>query len=39
MNWLDHIVVQGAHRISADALATAAGHYRERLTGYLGTAA
>jgi glutathione-regulated potassium-efflux system ancillary protein KefF len=39
MNWLDHIVVQGAHRIDEDALAAAACDYRQRLAGYLGTAA
>jgi glutathione-regulated potassium-efflux system ancillary protein KefF len=39
MNWLDHIVVQGAHRLSENALAAAARDYRERLAGYLGTAA
>lgn len=38
MNWLDHIVVQGANRIPEDALAAAARAYRTRLAGYLGTA-
>jgi glutathione-regulated potassium-efflux system ancillary protein KefF len=35
MNWLDHIVVPGAHRIAEDALAAAARGYRARLAGYL----
>ena len=39
MNWLDHIVVNGAHRLSEDALAAAARHYREQLSRYIGTAA
>jgi len=39
MNWLDHIVVKGAHLIPEDALAAAARSYRARLAGYLGTSA
>jgi glutathione-regulated potassium-efflux system ancillary protein KefF len=39
MNWLDHIVLHGAHRISEEALAAAAGHYRARLVHYVEQAA
>jgi glutathione-regulated potassium-efflux system ancillary protein KefF len=35
MNWLGHVVVQGAHRIGADGLAAAARGYRQRLERYL----
>jgi glutathione-regulated potassium-efflux system ancillary protein KefF len=35
MNWLDHIVVLGAHRLAQDELAATARGYRERLARYL----
>ena len=35
MNWLEPIVVNGAHRIGDDALAVSARVYRERLERYL----
>jgi glutathione-regulated potassium-efflux system ancillary protein KefF len=34
MNWLDPIVVHGAHRVSTEALRAQAARYRERLETY-----
>jgi glutathione-regulated potassium-efflux system ancillary protein KefF len=34
MNWLEPIVVHGAHRVGDDALAASARAYRERLERY-----
>jgi putative NADPH-quinone reductase len=32
MNWVEPIVVHGAHRLSPDALAACAAAYRQRLS-------
>ena len=35
LNWLDPIIVHGAHRLDAAALDQHAQHYRERLLQYI----